>query len=126
MQILCSRVKEVFPRLEEELGHIKHQAQIELRSLGFPLGESDQARELALIDALKQFCSTFFGIIDGTQTPPEEMHTKVYGGARVSLILHEAFHDFLSMIDPCADLSDEGTQSPTNTYTWTHFPDVIN
>nr|ANM86800.1 dynamin-related protein 1 [Stygiella incarcerata] len=109
-KILCNRVKEVFPRLEEELGHIKRQAQTELRSLGFPLGESDQARELALIDALKQFCSAFFGIIDGTQSDPDELHKRVYGGARVSLILHEAFHDFLSMIDPCADLSDEDIQ----------------
>ncbi|KAF7294691.1 hypothetical protein MIND_01006200 [Mycena indigotica] len=100
--ILKAHVRNTLPDIKARITQQLQRYQLELQSLGGPLGDNNAN---VILSVITEFCADFRTAIDGNTN--DLSLNELSGGARISFVFHELYNNGIKNIDPF-DLVKDG------------------
>ncbi|WFD31495.1 dynamin GTPase [Malassezia sp. CBS 17886] len=100
--ILMHHIRNTLPDIKAKIQSQLSKFQIELQSLGGPLGDTSSGNIVLTI--ITEFCNEFRTVIDGNSN--DLSVNELAGGARISFVFHELFSNGVKTVDPFDAVKD--------------------
>ena len=100
--ILMHHIRNTLPDIKAKIQSQLSKFQLELQSLGGPMGEASSGN--AVLAIITEFCNEFRTVIDGNSN--DLSINELAGGARISFVFHELFSNGVKSIDPFDSVKD--------------------
>ncbi|EJD53005.1 hypothetical protein AURDEDRAFT_133839 [Auricularia subglabra TFB-10046 SS5] len=101
-QILMHHIKATLPDIKARIAQQLQRYNAELQTLGGPLGDTSGGN--VVLSVITEFTNEFRTVIDGNTN--DLSLNELSGGARISFVFHELFHNGVKSIDPFDQVKD--------------------
>ena len=101
-QILLHHIKATLPDIKQRISQQQQRFTAELQTLGGPMGDGGSGN--VVLSTITEFTNEFRTVIDGNTN--ELSLNELSGGARISFVFHELYHNGVRSIDPFDQVRD--------------------